>query len=390
MSELSSSESFSFTELSETEGLDINAIFGAPQSSGENLITAAFQKQDEENTCMGIFEKPPIFMYGSVKEEIADASMTFEELRIAKSEDFPELSEGKKVTWTVEYGKSVKQISDPKGTTIAAVKSELERSRDFLGNLKKARDKSPSCFVKPRVTAQSKGVASYKGIFASVEEARQSDKALCLIPSRDGKIYELRKTEMGEFVAPKDNITDFSTVRAGFTPALPLIPRKLVFQAIAFFRRFMHESAEFEALIHIYWDREEKKFILHIPRQRVGKSYINAELLPDSLPESRYLHYADIHSHNSMEARFSAVDDKDELATRLYIVIGRLDRYFPSVTARLSCGGSYQRLDLSEIAEPLEEGFPAEWLERVEPEQKLFHPSERHLTPRELLLLKVR
>ena len=91
-----------------------------------------------------------------------------------------------------------------------------------------------------------------------------------------------------------------------------------------------------------------------------------------------------------MEARFSAVDDKDELATRLYIVIGRLDRYFPSVTARLSCGGSYQRLDLSEIAEPLEEGFPAEWLERVEPEQKLFHPSERHLTPRELLLLKVR
>ena len=48
--------------------------------------------------------------------------MTFDELRIAKSEDFPELAEGKKVSWTVEYGKTVKPITDPKGTTIASVK----------------------------------------------------------------------------------------------------------------------------------------------------------------------------------------------------------------------------------------------------------------------------
>ena len=55
--------------------------------------------------------------------------MTFEELRIDKAEDFPELAEGKKVSWTVEYGKTVKTITDPKGTTIRSIKAEIETSR---------------------------------------------------------------------------------------------------------------------------------------------------------------------------------------------------------------------------------------------------------------------
>lgn len=34
---------------------------------------------------------------GSAMEAISDSSMTFEELRIAKADDFPELAKGKKV-----------------------------------------------------------------------------------------------------------------------------------------------------------------------------------------------------------------------------------------------------------------------------------------------------
>lgn len=113
--------------------------------------------------------------------------MTFEELRIAKAADFPELGEGKKVSWTVEYGKTVKPTADPKGTTIASVKSEIELSKAFLDNLKKAKDKKPNCLVKPRVTARSKGIAAYKGVFASLEEARASDKTVYLIPGGDGR-----------------------------------------------------------------------------------------------------------------------------------------------------------------------------------------------------------
>ena len=216
-------------------------LFAALTPKGEISQKAVKSVQDTPDKQVSLFDKPPIFSYGGVKEEIKDPAITFEELRISKASDFPELLDGKKVTWSVSYGKTTKTIPDPAGTTIASMKEEIEKSKTFLDMLKKAKekDRSPDCLVTPKLTAQSKGIASYKGIFTSVEEARASDKAICLIPSSDGQIYEMRRTEMGDFIAPKHNIVDFSAVRAGFFPALPLIPRKILAQIIAFFRCLM-------------------------------------------------------------------------------------------------------------------------------------------------------
>ena len=342
----------------------------SPVSASEpaNPIAAAIDQQETQTTqaaARSLFEKPPIFAYGSAKDEIDDGAMTFEELRIAKADDFPELGEGKRVSWSVEYGKVTKAITDPKGTTIQSLKEEIERSKAFLDGLKKAKDKSPDCLVKPRVTAQSKGIAAYKGVFTSLEEAQASDKAICLFPSGDGRVYELRKTELGEFVAPKDNVVEFPQVRAGFTPALPLIPASLLSQVISFFRCYMNEKAEFEALVHILWDKKLGQFVVHVPPQEVSKARINADLSRDGLDETRYLHYMDIHSHNSMAAKFSPVDDQDERATRLYAVVGRLDQFFPEITVRMSCGGTYFELDPALVFESLGAVFPREWRENV-------------------------
>ena len=331
-------------------------------------LAAAMAQQEakaEQKAAKSLFEKAPVFCYGSAKEDIADPGMTFEELRIAKAEDFPELGEGKKVSWTVEYGKTVKPITDPKGTTIASVKSEIETSKAFLDNLKKAKDKNPDCLVKPRVTAQSKGIAAYKGVFASLEEARASDKAICTIPGADGRVYELRKNELGEFIAPKDCVIDLESVRAGFTPALPLVPMELLAQIISFFRCCMTGPEEFEALAHILWDKQEQEFVVRVPEQTVTKAHIDAKLNRDDLPEERYLHYIDIHSHNSMEAKFSPVDDEDERATRIYIVVGRLDKFFPDITVRMSCGGTYLTLPPGCVLESFGAVFPAEWRTQV-------------------------
>lgn len=133
-----------FQEIPEEEGLDISAIFGnssaAPQGDpfappaaaqsvplsptpvaqeitpavaatsqpttapiakapveapAENPIAAAFEQKTAENTKKGLLEKPPVFYHKGVKEEIDDPSMTFEELRIRKSDDFTDLEEGK-------------------------------------------------------------------------------------------------------------------------------------------------------------------------------------------------------------------------------------------------------------------------------------------------------
>lgn len=342
---------------------DLFSVFSASETESEAPSKDAAAVITEKP--VSIFDQPPVFSYGGAKEPIKDASLTFEELRIQKADDFPELAEGKKVSWSVKYGDVTKSVLNPKESTIAKVKEEIEKSKAFLDSLKKGKVKDPKCLVMPRVTAGSKGIASYKGFFPTIEAARSSDKIINLIPASDGRIYELRKTEMGEFVTPKNKIKDLSEVRAGFIPALPLIPRELMGQLISFFRSFMGEGHEFEALAFIYWDRQEEQFVLYIPKQTSSKAYIGFRV-EEALPEERYLHYADIHSHNSMAAKFSPIDDADEKATRLYLVVGRLDRFYPQITARVSCGGTFLEIDPASVIEGIGEEFPTEWLDRVE------------------------
>lgn len=108
----------------------------------DNPIAAAFEKKTVENAQKGLLEKAPVFCHKGVKEPIDDPSMTFEELRIRKSEDFADLEEGKYVSWSVDYCGIRKDIKDPKGTTIISVKETIERSREFLDALKKPRIKT--------------------------------------------------------------------------------------------------------------------------------------------------------------------------------------------------------------------------------------------------------
>ena len=234
------SNAWPFTEISGEEGLDINAIFGdstgaanqgnpfeapaapapapAPQetptaapmskpaatpqkeattpaqpeetAAAENPIAAAFEQKTAENTKKGLLEKPPVFYHKGIKEDIEDVAITFEDLRILKSEDFTDLEEGKRVSWSVEYCGIRKEVKDPKGTTIISMKETIERSREFLEALKKLKENDPRCYVKPKVEMKTKGNAAYKGRFGTLEEARESDKVICLIPSRDGRMVE--------------------------------------------------------------------------------------------------------------------------------------------------------------------------------------------------------
>lgn len=359
-------ESAAETKKEEEPEPDLFAAFAQegekPAPKAADAKTEAAPREEQQ---VSLFDKPAIFKYGSAREPIHDASMTFEELRIQKAEDFPELEEGKKVSWSVKYGSITKTVDKPQETTIAKMKEEIEKSKPFLDALTKGKLKDPECLVTPQVRAGSKGIAAYRGVYPTVEAARASDKVICIIPASNGRIYELRKEEMGEFIVPKNKVTEFNEVRAGFTPALPLIPRELMGQLISFFRSFMNREGEFEALAFIYWDKLKKRFFAYIPRQTAGKAFIGYQVEKDTFPEERYIHYADIHSHNSMAAEFSSVDDADEKATRLYLVVGRLDRFYPDITARVSCGGTFLEIEPADVIDGIGEEFPVEWLDQV-------------------------
>jgi len=314
------------------------AITNNNSNDSDNSVANATDNAETkytEKAKISLYEKPPIFDYAGATENIEDSSLTFDELRIAKATDFPELEDGKRVSWTVEYGKITKTVTDAKGTSIAKMKSDIETSKAFTDALKKSKDKNPVCKVKPRVTAQSKGVvlaSDYKGVFRNMSEVEEAGKVISYLPARDGKVYETRKTLFGRFTTPVVGCELLSDVKAGFIPAedIPRIPMDLTMKIISFFRHYSRFGNGNEALVNIYWDSHNEEFIVDTPTQIVSKTSVYSKENLD-YTDDRFIHFMDIHSHNSMQAFFSHVDDEDEKATRLYTVIGRLDSYFPEL-----------------------------------------------------------
>ena len=347
----------------ETAESDVAGDKSEEQVPFEAALAQANQKQAEKDKS-GLVLKLPIFSYANAKEEIVDTSKTFDELRNEKAEDFPELDDATAVSWKMTYGTITKTVSTPKKTTIASLKKQIEESKEFMDCLKKAKGEI-ECKVIPSVTAKKKGiVASYKGVANSLEEAVSSGKQIVFVPSSDGKIYEVRNNQIGTFIAEADSVSLFSKVRAGFIPALPKIPYSILSEIIAFFKTFVTEKSENEAMANIYWSFEEEKYRVHVPKQTVTKASVDTNL-PD-IDEEKFLLVMEVHSHNTMGAVFSRTDDKDEIATRLYTVIGRLDKVFPDMTTRISVGGKHLVIDPAIVFDGIGGEFPEKWKEAVE------------------------
>ena len=64
--------------------------------------------------------------------------------------------------------------------------------------------------------------------------------------------------------------------------------------------------------------------------QRASGCAVRATPIPDAVVE--------VHSHHAMRAYFSATDNRDETARRVYGVLGRLDSQQPEIALRLSSG----------------------------------------------------
>ena len=319
----------------------------APANTDDDPFAAAMKKateQSEKRLVDGIAQKEAIFNYGKAKDAITDHDCTFEDLRQKYETDFPELSESKKVSWTVTYGKVTKNISNPGSDKVYDIKAEIEKSKAFLDGIKKAKtdaDKNPECIVKPRIIAQSKGemdIPSYKGYSISLEEARKSNKTIVLLPSKDGRIFQMRKTEVGNFIAPAKEMPEFEAVVPKFEMALPKIPMHILMFILNFFKE-MSDRFQYEALVHILYDTKHHKYTMRVPKQEL--SHVSVDCVLEEEYPDYLIHVMDIHSHNVMPARFSATDDNDEKSTRLYAVVGRLNRVFPEISVRAGCAGEF-------------------------------------------------
>ena len=103
--------------------------------------------QGEKRMLEALAAKPAIFSYAKVKENIEDRDSTFEDLRQRYEADFPELSDSKTITWTVNYGKTAKTVNNPGSDKVYDIKAEIESSQPFkdaLKKLKQTRRKIPN------------------------------------------------------------------------------------------------------------------------------------------------------------------------------------------------------------------------------------------------------
>lgn len=333
-----------------------------------DMVMQNLEVQGEKHMLEALAAKPAIFSYAKVKENIEDKNSTFEDLRQKYEADFPELSDSKTISWTVNYGKTTKSVSNPATSKVYDIKTEIENSKAFKEALKKAKtdaDKNPECIVKLFKKAQTKGEAlsGIKELCLTKAEAAQTNKPIVLLPSKDGRVYEQRRNEIGCFTAPAANIREFEDIRAEFKMALPKIPAHIFSNVMGFFKSISDEL-HYEVLVHILYDTEEKEYIIKVPKQRISEASVNSET--DEPYPDRYIHVMDFHSHNTMPAVFSGTDNADEKETRLYAVAGRFNRTFPEITVRAGCAGKFIPLNPEDVFEGDFFGsYPEEWKENI-------------------------
>lgn len=203
--------------------------------------------------------------------------------------------------------------------------------------------------------------------FVDKDEPNPDDYSRVNYILRGDGLWEVRQNKIGRFCVHRftGSVSGFPeehNLEEGFELSLPKIPRKLLDQIVAFFRR-LTEDHDFEAYVQIFWNPEEEKYFLFCPEQKVSKGRVRYE--PSELISKNVL-VCEIHSHNSMPAFFSNVDDDDEKkrGDRFFGVVGNLHTLSPTIKLSFIIGGGKRVfLEVEDLFK--DEPFPSEWLDKI-------------------------
>ncbi len=198
------------------------------------------------------------------------------------------------------------------------------------------------------------------------EGAKESNKPFKYLMTAKG-VKKVMSNAVGFFVSTVPSteiIPGLPEIEDGFVLQIPKIPYVEFEKTISFFKKVMEQKDDAEAFLQFFYDAENNKYILYCPDQNVAAASVH--YLRNQEMEEKYTLVLDIHSHNSMNAFFSSVDDADEKETRFFGVIGKLDTPTPEYKFRVCMSGVYSDIDIFQIFErPFPEmPFPEEWLER--------------------------
>lgn len=188
---------------------------------------------------------------------------------------------------------------------------------------------------------------------------------------RQNGLWEVRKNSIATFYVhlcsqellgfPKEEEPWFE----GFVLHVPKIPKVLLDQTIAFFKSIC-DKIKAEAYVQYIFNTETKEYKISCPKQEVSGARVSYE--PTPLGPNELL-VCEIHSHNTMDAFFSPVDNEDEKSRgdRFFGVIGQLNKLSPAMKMSFYSGGR-QRVEtnISDVFDvPPSVDFPTEWIGQV-------------------------
>lgn len=179
-------------------------------------------------------------------------------------------------------------------------------------------------------------------------EDLESDKDFCIGIFSDGA-WEARKNDIGTFSYQKHEFEVPYLKEPGyllFEMALPKIPYGMLLGIVEFYKKIMVKLSNAEAMVQVWWNKEEQKYQLYVPKQKVSGASVKFDHSEELQNDDNMVWVLDTHSHNTMGAFFSGGDDADEKSTRVFGVIGQLNREPWASKWRAGCNGQYVDLDM--------------------------------------------
>lgn len=154
---------------------------------------------------------------------------------------------------------------------------------------------------------------------------------------KDG-IWMVERQRIGTLVSKEKDFKFVGapqTMTKSFSLALPRIPWNFFLQIVSFFRHVSDTMRESETYACIYWDFQENRYVLEVPKHQASKGGVHyvRDLEKDADP--RWLLAMEIHSHNTMSGYFSGTDTADEKSLRMYGVVGHVERPLPEWAMRV-------------------------------------------------------
>lgn len=142
-------------------------------------------------------------------------------------------------------------------------------------------------------------------------------------------IFLRKDTGLVQATVHVDEVPFLQNVPSSATLKLPTLPPLMMARVLLFFRR-IYQRYQSEAAVLLHYSSETLQYYLHFPLQHVTQASVHYD---SSERFKGFQLVGTIHSHASMQAFHSGIDDADERHfDGLHITVGRLDQPYFTVS----------------------------------------------------------